>query len=168
MNAAKLATSALTALALFAAAGCGGDDDPGGGALTQAEYQKQGNALCRDAISEAKDVEVPTSPDEIPDYVDRLFDVSFGYTEEFEALEPPEELQEAHDESVRLTDDSKRLTDELVERLRDAENPQAAVLREFRKLAETENFKRSQEVTRELGLDDCLDVGAPGAEPEAS
>lgn len=166
MSSRPLATS-LAALALVAAAGCGGDDDDSG-ALSKAEYQKQGNALCREAISKTKEVDPPRSPDEIADYVDRLFDVAYGYLDEFEALEPPKELREAHDGSVQFSKDSRETIDELVERVREAENPQVAAQTELRKLAQSPDFERDRELTRALGLDDCLDVGAPGAEPEAS
>jgi len=167
MNAARLATSVLTALALVTAAGCGGDDEESG-ALSKAEYREQGNTLCREAGTEVEDIDPPSSPDEIADVLERIFDVSDSYTDDFEALEPPAELQDAHDESLRLSDDTKELTDRLVERVREADDPQVAARREFVKLVETREFKRSQELARELGLDDCLDVGAPGAEPEAS
>ncbi len=168
MDASRLATGALVGLALLIA-GCGGDDGDGGDSLTKAEYQKEGNALCREAFAKVRDIDEPTSPEEIPDYVDRLFDLSFSYTDEFEALEPPDELKDAHDESVRLSEDSKEQTDELVERLREAENPPAAAQREFQELLRSPEFKRSLEVTRKLGLDACLELGAPGAEqPEAS
>lgn len=167
MNPTKLATSALAALALAVAAGCGGDGGDSG-TLSKAEYTDEGNKLCRDAVDAANEVEPPRSAEEIAGYVDRLFEVSFGYVEDFEALEPPEELRAAHEESVRLSKDSKRLVDDLVERLRAAKSPQTVLPREFQRLAATKEFRRSQEVTRELGLDDCLDLGAPGAGPQGS
>ncbi len=166
MNLTKLATSALAALAVAVAAGCGGDGESG--ALSKAQYTEQGNKLCRDAVDAANEVEPPRSAEEIADYVDRLFEVSFGYVDDFEALEPPEELRGAHEESVRLSKDSRQLVEDLVERLRAAKSPQTALPREFQELAATKEFRRSQEVTRELGLDDCLDLGAPGAESRGS
>lgn len=169
MKTAKLATSALTALTLVAAAGCGGDgDEPGGGgALTKGEYQKQGNALCRDAVSELEELDPPNSPDEIPDFAERLFDLSYGYNDEFEALEPPAELREDHEEILRLSEGAEEEGDEIVARLRKAENPQKAFLRELREMVESPEFKRNVDRLRGLGLDDCVDVGVP-ADSEAS
>ncbi len=163
MKTAKLATIALAGLAglaLVAAVGCG-DDEGDSGALTKTEYQKRGNALCREAVSEIEELDPPNSPDEIPDFAERLFDLSYSYTDDFEALDPPAELREAHDEMLRLSEGAEEEGDELVERLRSAENPQKAFLRELREMVESPEFERNVDRLRELGLDDCVDVGVP-------
>ena len=172
MSRARRAASALALTALLTAAGCGDDDEDTqkeeGGALSAAEYRKQGNALCRDAISKAGKVPPPQSPDEIADYTERLFDLAHSYNDDFEALEPPKELRRDHEQAVRLSEDSKQETDELVKRVRRAKNPAAAVQREFRRLARSPTFKRSLGVTRRLGLKDCLEVGQPPQPPASS
>jgi len=162
---------ALGAVALAVAAGCGGGDDepaPDGGALTKAEYQKQGNALCKEAVAEVGRVPTPRAPDQIADYLERTFAVAEETNGKFESLEPPKELREDHEQAVRLSEDFEGVSDQLVERVRQADDPRAAIQREFRKLAGDPVFKRSQDVTRRLGLDECLEVGPSPTRPESS
>ena len=172
MSRAHRAACAL-ALGALVFPGCGGDDDEDtgkekGGPLSAAEYRKQGNDLCRDAISKAGEVPPPKSPDGIADYTERVFDVASSYNDDFEALEPPKELRRDHEEAVRLSEETEQETDELVERLRRSENPTAAVGREFRRLLRSPAFKRSLRVTRRLGLEECLEVGQPPQAPQSS
>jgi len=91
-----------------------------------------------------------------------------SYNDDFEALEPPKELRRDHEELVRLSEESKRETDELVERLRRAKDPAVAVQREFAGLLRSPTFKRSVRTTRRLGLDECLEVGQPPQRPKSS
>lgn len=161
MTATTLATSAVTFL--VAATGCGAGDESGSGALSKDEYYEQSNALCRKAIFEAEAKvreDPPRSSDEVPDAVELLFDTSFSYIAGFKALEPPEERREAHEEFVRVSEDSRAVIDGLVQRLRDAEDPQALLPVELRKLVLTREFSRGEALTRELALD-CLDIADP-------
>ena len=162
---------ALALVALAGATGCGGGDDesaPDGGALTKAEYQKKGNALCKDTVAEVGRIPMPREPDQIAGYLKRTFAVAEEANGKFESLEPPRELREDHEQAVRLSEDFEQVSDRLVERVRQADDPRAAVQREFRKLAGDPVFKRSQEVTRRLGLDECLEVGPAPTRPENS
>jgi len=158
-------TAALACLALVAATGCGGDDESGG-ALTKAEYRKQGNAICKDALSEAEGIPAPTSPEDLDDYLEKLFDSVEKANDEFVALEPPEELRADHERAVELTDESEQASETLIERVREAPDPQAAVQREFRKLGPL--LARGEKVNARLGLDDCNRVGPPTEQPAPS
>ena len=158
-------TAALACLALVAAAGCGGDDESGG-ALSKAEYREQGNAICKDALSEAEGIPLPTSPEGIADYLEKVFDSVEKANDEFVELEPPEALRADHERAVELTEESEQATDKLVERVRDASDPQAAVQREFRKLGPL--LARGEKVNARLGLDDCNRVGPPTEQPAPS
>lgn len=81
-------------------------------------------------------------------------------------LEPPEELRADHERAVGMTDEFEQAFDKLVERVRDASDPQAAVQREFRKLAP--DLARAQKLNARLGLDDCNKVGPPTEQPAPS
>jgi len=158
-------TAALACLALVAATGCGGDDESGG-ALSKAEYRKQGNAICKDALREVEGIPAPTSPEGIADYLEKVFDTGEKFNDEIVELEPPEELRADHERAVGMTDEFEQAFDKLVERVRNASDPQAAVQREFRKLAP--DIARSQKLNARLGLDACNKVGPPTEQPAPS
>ncbi len=161
---------ALACTASLVGAGCGGDDDgegaSDGGSLTAAEYRKQGNALCKDAIREVRAIPEPKSPDEIADYLEEVFETSERVNDEFVALEPPEELRADHERAVELSEESEKTFDELIERARDASDPPAAVQREFRKLVP--ELEKAQELNTRLGLEECNKVGPPSQQPAPS
>ena len=159
----------LAGAALLVPAGCGGDDDEEtsgseGGPLTAAEYRKQGNALCKDALSAVERIPVPSSEGQIGDYLERVFDASEGLTDDFEKLDPPAQLRADHEQAVELSRKSEDQFDAIVERVRESGDPRAATLRELRKLAP--EIERSEELNEKLGLDECNEVG-PSPEPPA-
>lgn len=158
-------TAALACLALVAATGCGGDDESGG-ALTKAEYREQGNAICKGALREAEGIPAPTSPEDLGDYLEKVFDSVEESNDEFVELEPPEELRADHERAVKLGEELEKGTEGLVERVRDASDPQAAIQREFRKLGPL--LARGEKVNARLGLDDCNKVGPPPEQPAPS
>jgi hypothetical protein len=168
-------TTALTCLALGAAAGCGGDDSSeesggesasGGGALTAAEYRKQGNALCKDAVREVEAIPAPRSPEDVADYLEKVFDSSEKVNDEFMKLEPPEDLRADHKRAVELSNESEKTFDGVAKRVREASNPQAAVVSELRKLAPA--LEQAEKLNTKLGLDECNETGPPAEQPEAS
>ncbi len=160
------ATLACTALV----AGCGGDSDGDAtsdtGPLTVAEYREQGNALCKEAVREAEAIPVPRSPDDIADYLKTVFDASSELTDEFAEFEPPEELRADHERAVELSRESDETLDGIVERVRDASDPQAAAQREFRKLAP--ELERAEKLNNRLGLEECNETGPPAEQPAPS
>lgn len=162
---------ALACTALVAGAGCGGDEESGDGAsgdgpLTAAEYRKQGNALCKDALREVEAISAPKSPDAIAGYLEEVFDISERVNDEFAGLEPPDELRADHERAVELGEESEKTFDGLLERVRDASNPQAAVREEFPKLAP--ELEEAQKLNSRLGLDECNEIGAPSEQPAPS
>lgn len=162
--------AALAGAALVTGAGCGGDDSEGeksgGGALTAAEYRQQGNALCKKAASEVEGILAPSSPEGLPDYLEKVFGASKKVTDEFVKLEPPQELRADHEQAVKLSLESEKIFDALIERVREAPNPQAAVLRELRTLAP--ELEKAEKVNTRLGLDECNETGPPAQQPDPS
>ena len=155
---------------LLLTAGCGGDDDSetggGGDALTAAEYRKQGNALCREAKAEVERIPAPTTPGGLADYLEKTFDIAIESSEEFEGLNPPAQLREAHLESVRQTDEARAKFEAAVEAVRRSGNPIQTVQTELRKLAPL--LEESERLNRELGLAECNEIGAPSRQPDPS
>ncbi len=162
---------ALACAALAAGAGCGGDEDSGdgasgGGPLTTAEYRKKGNALCKKAVREVGAIPIPKSPDGIADYLEKVFDTAEQVNDEFGKLEPPEELHADHERAVELAEESEKIADGVIERVRSASDPQAAVQREFRKLVP--ELEKVQKLNTRLGLEECNEVGPPSQQPARS
>lgn len=171
MTSPRAVTAAALVTALIVPAACGGDDgEPSqasrGGAMTVEEYQKQGNALCQDALRKVERIPTPSSEDEIADYLERVFDASEGVTEEFAALEPPSKLRADHEKAVALSEETDDKFDDLVDRVREAPSPRAAVRREFKKLAP--DIAEGEKINERLGLEECNEVGPPSEQPEAS
>ncbi len=159
--------SVLAAATLLVPAACGGGE--GGSeeaSLSTAEYRKQGVALCKETLRKVERIPVPSSEDKVADYLEQVFDTSQGVIDEFEKLDPPEELRADHEKAVELGRESEGLFDALIERVRKSESPRAATLREFRKLAP--EIKRSEELNEKLGLDECNEVGPAPEQPGAS
>ncbi len=163
--------TALACTSLVAGTGCGGDEESGddassGGALTTAEYRKQGNALCKDAVREVGAIPVPNAPDEIAGYLEEVFDASEQVNDEFVKLQPPEELQADHERAVELAEESQKTFDGVIERVRDVSDPQAALREEFRKLVP--ELERAQKLNTRLGLEECNEIGPPSDQPAPS
>ena len=161
----------LAAAGLLMPAGCGGDDDEEksgseGGPLTAGEYRKQGNALCKEGIREVERIPTPSSEDKIADYLEQVFGIAADANDDFAKLDPPEELRTDHEQAVKLARESEDVSDAFVERVRESDDPRAAILSGFRKLAP--EIKRSEELNEKLGLDECNEVGPSPEQPGAS
>ncbi len=155
----------------MAGAGCGGDEESGndassGGPLTTAEYRKQGNALCKDAIREVRAIPVPKSPDAAVGYLEKVFDTSERVNDEFAQLEPPEELQADHERATELSEEVEESFDGVIERLREASDPQEALRDELRKLVP--ELERAEKLNTRLGLEECNEIGLPSEQPAPS
>ena len=100
----------LSCLAL-AALGCGGP--------SKEEYRAEARTICVDADRATENIKAPTrkTPEAIADYFRRLLAPAERATQRFEALEPPGDLEDAHDDVVRANRASVREVELLVERL---------------------------------------------------
>ena len=160
----------LAGAALLVPTGCGGDDEGNAaseaGPLTAAEYRKQGNALCEEAIRDAERIPVPSADEEIADYLEQLFDSSEGVTDDFEKLDPPEELSADHEKAVELNRETESKFDAIVDRVRRSDSPRTAALRELRELAP--EIERGEALNEKLGLDECNEVAPAPEQPAPS
>src|SRR3954468_20212482 len=106
----RLMLGAALALALVAA-GCGG----GGGELTKAEYSSQLNAICSDLDAKNKDIGEPQSLKEVGEKGDDLLAAFDDTIAEVKDLNPPAELEKAHNEFVDLGEQQRELIGQIVD-----------------------------------------------------
>src|SRR5687767_13058680 len=111
---------ALATLALaLAFAGCGGDE------LSADEYRAELRKICADSEKQTNEVKEPTraTPAAIADYLQRLRDVNVKTIEKVEDLDPPEELQEAHDRALEANREGREKVDAVIEELEGGGDP---------------------------------------------
>ena len=86
----------VAALALLLAA-CGDDG------MSASEYRAEAKKVCLDAEKATDAVEQPTrsTPEAIVDYLERLLAANERTTERFEKLDPPDDLQNPHDDLLQ-------------------------------------------------------------------
>lgn len=80
---------ALLPLALLVACS-GSDKDLIAAGLTKAEYVAKAEAICTKANADVKAQTLPTSPQALPAYVEKLLAIADRATRDVTALEPPE------------------------------------------------------------------------------
>ena len=132
-------------------AACGSDD----GGLSVDEYRQRANELCSQVNEKVEDLELPASPDELAGYLERLLALARPYDRRARELDPPEELEDLHRDSVRLSRRFERKFEEVIEQVRQAENPLTTFGRELEELLP--DLRRADEISRELKLDECLE-----------
>ena len=139
----------VTTLALLVAlSGCGGG-------LSVEEYRADLRRICKDTERKSNAVRQPTraTPESIVDYLTRLRDVNAKSIEEFEELEPPEELEDAHNRALDANREGRRKVDQVIEDLDKGGDP-TQVLAEARKGLQ-ESSRKAQQAGRDLGVPEC-------------
>ena len=119
--------AALLALAVLALAACGGGDE-----LTAEEYRAQARAICDEAdrATDRLDDDQPTrvTPRSVAVYFRRLVAPNERGLERFARLEPPGELQDAHDEMLGSRRRAVGEVRRLIEQLEGGEDPRQVIL----------------------------------------
>ena len=143
-----LSTLALTALLV----GCGGDDGP-----SKEDYQAELRKICAESEKKTNEVEEPTraTPEAIADYLQRLRDVNAETIEQVEDLEPPEDLQGAHDRALEANKEGREKVDAVIKELEEGGDPQQ-VLTDARKDLEQAS-QEAKKAGEELGVPECGD-----------
>jgi hypothetical protein len=88
----------LTGAMGLAAAGCGGDDR-----LTREELVEEADATCADFDQRIEEIDEPESPEDIEGYVQEIRPIVEEGTDELDALQPPEELEDDYDQWIQET-----------------------------------------------------------------
>jgi hypothetical protein len=147
--------AALAAVAVFVFAGCSGDDDDGGGDVTEAEYQEAANKICADGSDELEAAGEEASADlgadaTAEDYANVIVNTALPLLREqiddLKALELPNENGEAYTD---LYNDLEDAVDNLEQMAKD--DPEALLSLEEDPFADVGNRAAA------LGLADCGD-----------
>ncbi len=152
-------TILLLLAAALAGAGCSGDDDDDQG--DGPSYREQAIALCEDATDLIQEIPPPGSAAGIADYLERVIESSADYADDYEQLEPPAELRADHDAAARVGRRIQARLEELLERVRESNQPAVTAARGLEALVRGADFRRSERLLRRLGLEKCLSVAAP-------
>lgn len=144
-----VAAAPLIAIILVA---CGGDP------LTKEEFITQADAICAAAEEEIADLERPTNPDQIDDFVERARELTENTLEQLRELEPPEADAE---ELERMLDAIQRAVDQLPDLAEAAKtNDTQAIADASREVQEA--TETSREIASEYGFEKCGGVAPTG------
>jgi hypothetical protein len=138
---------AVVALSVFAA-GCGGG---GNNRLSKEDFQQQANAICKKYDEKIKAIGTPTSPADIPAFVEKGVPLIQQGIAELRALRPPSDLQADYnrmlDETAKAIPAARKLADA-------AAKNDAAAVQEALKEGNDANTASDQLATK-LGLQQC-------------
>lgn len=141
----KLAQAFLVTLAALVA-GCGGGDR-----LSKSEFQQQANAICDKYDKRIQALGSPTSPAEIPEFVEKGIPVLEQGIDELRALNPPADLEADYD---RMLDETEKAIP-AARKMADAakKNDAAAVQEAIQEGQRADNA--SDQLATKLGLSGC-------------
>jgi hypothetical protein len=136
----------LTGAMGLAAAGCGGDDR-----LTREELVEEADATCADFDQRIEEVDEPESPEDIERYVQEIRPIVEEGTDELDALEPPEDLEDEYDRWIEETRSAIESFDELEEAAASGDEQRIQeVLRDV-----GEGGDEADQLAQELGFQEC-------------
>jgi len=136
----------LTGAMGLAAAGCGGGDR-----LTREELVEEADATCADFDQRIEEIDEPESPEDIEGYVQEIRPIVEEGTDELDALQPPEELEDDYDQWIQETRSAIDMLDELEE---------AAASGDEQRIQEVlqgagEGGEEADRLAQELGFQEC-------------
>ena len=145
----------LLLLALVALlAGCGGDDG-GGGALSASEYRDEAKQICTDADKQTDSVKEPTraTNEAIVSYFRQLLAANERATKRFEELDPPEELQKAHDDTLAANKAGAEEVEKVIDQLEGGGDARKVLQDAQTRLQDL--GKRANDAAKRLGVSEC-------------
>ena len=142
----------LTLAATTALLACGGDDS-----MSTSEYRAEAKKICTDADKATERVEEPTkaTADAISDYFKRLLKANENTTKRFESLDPPEELQKAHDDALAANEAGVKEVERVVSELDKGGDPREVLTDAQTRLQDLS--KKSGDAAKRLGVPECAD-----------
>jgi hypothetical protein len=139
---------ALTRTGAAALAACGGDDR-----LSADEYREQGNEACKAYEQRLGELSQPSSLEDVPGYADDAQAELTELIDTLDELQPPDDLEQKHNELVRVGRQSVDALGDLSAAGESGEQEEVQkVLRDAARLDQ-----RSDELSRSLGLTACAD-----------
>jgi hypothetical protein len=145
------ATVAAGVLVLLSA--CGGNGS--GDRLSAEEFREQANAICAEFDEKISGLATPSSPEDIPGYVEEVIPLVEDGLAELRALNPPEEFEEDYETMLAETEKAIPAARALSEA--PAEEDPAAVQDAIAQGQQAD--EASDRVANELGLDECGQQG---------
>jgi hypothetical protein len=145
----RLALAVGLAAALAAVTGCGGGG--GGDRLSKEDFQQRANAVCQKYDTKIQALGSPSSPEDIPKFLEKGLPLIQQGVAELRSLKPPEELEQDYDAMLDETEKAIPAARKLGDA---AEKQDAAAVQEA--LAEGERADdESDRLATKLGLDKC-------------
>ena len=138
--------------AMLLVAGCGGEDR-----LSTEDYRAELKKICEESDRQTEQVAEPTraTPEAIADYLRRLRDVNASTIDKVEGLEPPEDLEDAHNDALDANKAGREKVDAVIKELEEGGDP-TQVLNDARKELE-EASSKAREAAGKVGVPECGD-----------
>ena len=90
--------------------------------MSAEDYRARASEICRDGKAATAKLPTETETDaELADQLRKLLDINARTREDFGELDPPEDLQDAHDDLLAANDKGVEITEGMIERLEDGE-----------------------------------------------
>jgi len=141
--------STTVILAVFLAAGCGGDG--GNGGLTAEEFRQQADAICAEFEGKLDAVEQPSSPEDIERFVDEAVPIIEEGTQKLSELDPPEEFRDEWTRVVEINAENLETIKKVQTALREGKPEESQRL-----LQEAGgNEEEADRLARDIGLTKC-------------
>ena len=142
------ASGALAAaLAAATLAACGGP--------SAEDYRADAAAICRDAAQATEGIEAPTrsTTPAIADYFERLVAVTDRATERFDALDPPGDLEQAHEDVVEANRTAGEEVREVIAALQRGQDAEAVLGTAQQRIEQAND--RANAAAERLNVPDC-------------
>ena len=140
----------LAAVLVLTLAACGDDG------MSTSEYRAAAKKVCVDAEKATESVKQPTrsTPEAIVDYLERLLQANEKTTQRFEKLDPPEKLQQPHDEILAANREGARTVRGVIRELEQGKDAREVLQASTAKLREL--GQRSNDAAERLGVPECV------------
>ena len=119
------------------------------------DYRADAGAICRDAAKETEAIAAPTkaTAPAIADYFERLVGVTDRATERFGELDPPQDLEKAHEEVVEANQSAGEEVREVIAALERGQDAEAVLGTAQQRIEEATT--RASEAAERLNVPDC-------------
>lgn len=144
----RLALAVTLGLAAAIPVACGGGDDR----LSQAEFQQRANAICERYDAKISALGSPSTPEEIPAFVQKGIPLIEQGLAELRALNPPEDVEDDYNRMLDETEKAIPAARKLSEAA--ADNDAAAVQEALQEGQQAD--AASDRIATQLGLTGCV------------
>jgi hypothetical protein len=141
--------TSICLLAVLALAACGDDG------MSASDYRAEAKKICIDAEKATEAVDQPTrsTPEAIVDYLQRLLAANERTTKRFEKLDPPEKLQQPHDDILKANRDGANAVRAVIKDLEGGKDPREVLQSSTDRLREL--GEQSNAAAKKLGVPEC-------------